>query len=340
MLRFVALLALSIGFSNGAIAKVEYSEQDLAREIVSSVVLPAYDQLAEAASTQSAVWANGCSNVEALKAAYQNTADAWAAVFNWTSGPASLLLRRERFYYWPERKNEISRAMRRLMATEAPEKLEEAAFAKTTVAVQGLPALERLLFEGTDVSSNAWACSVGKAIVGNLNNIATGLQSDWQGSMSEAVEAGKHPIYFETLEGLLSEFYTELLTGYSIVKDQKVLSVMGSSAQKARPMRLEARRSGRFEKNLGLNLAAMGNMEASFAKFLPDADAKALTDSGAAMRACVADLPPFAEGVYDDGTRAAIMACMDKLTQHRAAMADNINRNLGLQAGFNRLDGD
>ena len=62
-------------------------------------------------------------------------------------GPASDEFRFERMSYWPERKNATGKALTLLLAGKGDEGLGEAQFAKTSAAGQGLPALERLLFE-------------------------------------------------------------------------------------------------------------------------------------------------------------------------------------------------
>ncbi|MGB0683698.1 MAG: imelysin family protein [Magnetovibrionaceae bacterium] len=316
------------------------SSKDLAGALLEQAVIPSYARLAEATTAQALAWDAGCSDVQALRDAYHQTADAWAGVFHWSYGPISLLLRRDRFYHWPERRNSTGKAVARLLAKEDPERLLPEAFSKTTVAVQGLPALERILFEDVKVAENPWACRIGATIARNLAEIAAGTLEDWQGPLRDAVASGSHPVFFESNQELLSELFTELLTGYVMIKDQKILSAMGSSAAKARPGLLETRRSERFERNLALNLKALADIETVFGQFLPHTEASRLRQSATEVKGCFDALAPFAEALYDEESRKSIKACLDVLTAHRADLAESYSQHLGLSLGFNNLDGD
>src|SRR5205823_7679797 len=81
--------------------------------------------------------------------AYRRTADAWTEIEFVRYGPISDDFRVDRLNYWPERKNATARGLAALLTKEGSADLAPARFAENSVAVQGLPALERLLFEGT-----------------------------------------------------------------------------------------------------------------------------------------------------------------------------------------------
>src|SRR3546814_12706865 len=71
--------------------------------------------------------------------------------------------------------------MSQLLSEHDAEALQPRTFANGSVAVQGFPALERLLFDSDD---DTWAmpfgCDVVRAIGTNLKSIAAGLLHDWR----------------------------------------------------------------------------------------------------------------------------------------------------------------
>lgn len=312
---------------------------------VKTEIIPSYDRLAKATAAQSAAWEKACSSGDAqtasLKEAYHQVADAWARVFHWNFGPITFLLRRDRFYHWPERRNSISKGLARLLGKPDDEKLKPENFTHSSVAVQGLPAMERLLFEGSNPLENAWRCRVGQAIAANQATMTKGAAEEWEGEISDLIKRGEdHPIYFDGPRETLGTFLTEVLTGYAIIKDQKILPILGASAKKAKPKLIEARRSGRFVRNLTLNLQALFSADAVLAKNLPAPVAKKLSVQRDAIIALAKSLPPFADAVYDKAGRAKYMALASALTAIRKDMAEVYSEHLGIVIGFNSLDGD
>lgn len=311
-----------------------------------TLIVPAYDQLANTTAAQADAWEKACSapgkhQPATLKEAYHQVADAWAGVFHWNFGPVTLLLRRDRFYHWPERRNSISKGLARLLAKPDYEKLKPENFTHISVAVQGLPVMERLLFEHSDAIENDWVCRIGQAIATNLSTMAKGAAAEWRADILPLIEHGKeHPIYFDGPKATLSKFLTELLTGFAIIKDQKILPVMGASAEKAKPGLIEARRSGRFAQNLALNLKVLLAADAALAKHLPQAEARSLTAHRKTIMSIARSLPPIGHAVYDQAGRIRYQEFTSALTAFRADMARAYSKHLGLVVGFNSLDGD
>ena len=312
--------------------------------IIDEVIVPAYRRLADATSAHAKEWQQACDgkvNVDQLKASYHDVADAWAESFHWNSGPITFLLRRDRFYHWPERRNSISKSLRKLLGTEAPEKLKLENFSHVSVAAQGLPAMERMLFEYTDTLSKPWNCKVAETIAANMAEMANATDKEWRGELAPMLARGEeHPIHFADPKDTLNKLFTELLTGYAIIKDQKILPVMGSSAKKAKPALVEARRSNRFAKNLNINLHTLFVADAIMAQYIPADEAKNLAHQRKAIQEQVKDLPDFGKAVYDEKGRTEYKAFTTALSALRKDMVDAYTKHLGIVVGFNSLDGD
>jgi predicted lipoprotein len=97
---------------------------------------------------------NLCSNPqnisEALTIARKNfhqTMDAWQFIQNIQFGPIQILMRNYTLQFWPDKKNYVSKHFAILLETKDPTALTGTEFHKTSVSIEGLPAIERFLFE-------------------------------------------------------------------------------------------------------------------------------------------------------------------------------------------------
>ncbi len=84
---------------------------------------------------------------EALKKDFADTVLAWAAVEFLRFGPMSQIGRPERFDFWPDPRGVTLRQVNALIAKRDASALDPAALAKKSAAVQGLSALEILLYD-------------------------------------------------------------------------------------------------------------------------------------------------------------------------------------------------
>ena len=113
--------------------------------------------------------------------------DDWQSLQWLRAGPAERFLRYYRFQIWPDRHGTVARQIRKLLRDETINVLDEKRFVQSSVAIQGLPAMEWLLFEQeqTDQAfvyngSPTFRCHFLKAISANLKNISSGLLADWE----------------------------------------------------------------------------------------------------------------------------------------------------------------
>ena len=92
---------------------------------------------------------------DTLKNAQQQFAaltTAWARIQYISFGPIFDHQRAFRIEYWPDKRNVVGRQLAEVLKKQDHAALEPERFATTTVGVQGLPALERMLF-GDDALS-------------------------------------------------------------------------------------------------------------------------------------------------------------------------------------------
>jgi predicted lipoprotein len=171
----------------------------------------------------------------AVRVAFDSVSDAWMQAQFFRLGPLGAQQRSERFEYWPEKRPIIDKQLTALLAKADPEALAAERFAQSSVAVQGLPALERLLYGDTarQVLSagpeQKARLAVIKAIAHNLDNLAQELAASW-----EKVQ-GDPKLFAQDPNEATAQLYAGLMTGLQIVSDQKIAGPRGQTIDKARP---------------------------------------------------------------------------------------------------------
>mgnify|MGYP000403939711 CR=1 FL=1 len=257
------LLALTGLTAPAAAQEIDYAGLNAA--IVDSYVIPRYAAFAERTALLEASLREACADdrLEAAEsaAAYNAAMDAWMDVQHLRFGPALLFLRYDRLEFWPDKRGVVRRHLSQMLAEHDPKALEPHTFANGSVAVQGFPALERLMFDsGDDVWATPFGCQVVMAIGRNLHEIAAGLLADWRDGATPYAEVVKtaaagNEHYFDAKEASL-EFAKSLRGALLLVDDYKLGRPLGDKPKAARSARAESWRSARSLRNIRHNMEA------------------------------------------------------------------------------------
>jgi predicted lipoprotein len=287
----------------------------------------------------------------ALRIAYDSVSDAWMQAQFFRLGPLGAQQRSDRFEYWPEKRPIIDKQLAGLLASAKPESLEADKFAQASVAVQGLPALERLLYGDTarQVLSagpeQKARIAVIKAIAHNLDTLAQELAADWDKVLSDPKIAAS-PFTQDPNEAA-AQLYAGLTTGLQIVSDQKIAGPRGQTIEKAKPKSAEQWRAGRSLKNIKLNLQALRTAAigtSGFASLLGADQAALKTEITAAFDAALAAADaapePLDTAVTDAEGRKKVGALLIAVNHVRDIMKQKVPPAIGISIGFNELDGD
>ncbi|MBL4890458.1 MAG: hypothetical protein JKX91_01255 [Rhizobiaceae bacterium] len=185
------VLALSLSLALGVL-----SAPAAGAEIVSvvmgntleNIILPAYANFQRATNELKGQVTTLCqtpdnSNLESARRAFSKTAIAWGGIEFLRSGPVMKNDRLERILFYPDRKStglkQVQRAL--VMQDQTVTKIET--LKKKSVAVQGLGAMEFLLFgtgfEKLRSDKNTFRCQFAEAASGNLHVIASELIDAW-----------------------------------------------------------------------------------------------------------------------------------------------------------------
>lgn len=308
------------------------------------IVLPAFVGLGEAATSLRNEAKAGCVNPDmpdlaVLRRGFNDAADAWADAQMFRLGPLAEGQRAERFAYWPERRNIVDKQLSALLAKPETMTLDAARLGESSVAVQGLLALERLLYREEPISPAG--CAIVAAISDNLRNIATEVQAIWQETQSAPAPFAANPAEATT------QFYTNMLTLLQVVAEQKIGGPLGAEVAAAKPKSAEQWRSRRSMQNIRRNLAATQIAffgEGGFAgllgegqQALHDKVQQAFDDATAAAGAAGDDL---GADVADEGRRHLVTELLVKVNHLRDVLRQDVPPVLGITLGFNELDGD
>jgi predicted lipoprotein len=287
----------------------------------------------------------------ALRVAYDSVSDAWMQAQFFRLGPLGAQQRTDRFEYWPEKRPIIDKQLNALLATTKPDALSAEKFAQASVAVQGLPALERLLYGDTarQVLSagpeQKARIAVIKAIAHNLDALAQEIAAAWERVVDDPKVAAM-PFTQDPNEAA-AQLYAGLMTGLQVVSDQKIAGPRGQTIEKAKPKAAEQWRSGRSLKNVKLNLQGLRGAVLSpsgFAVLLTPDQASLKAEIAAAFDAALAAADaapePLDTAVADAEGRKKVGALLIAVNHVRDIMKQKVPAALGISLGFNELDGD
>lgn len=345
--HLVRISALFLALTSGAAADAIQAARDFADDFA----IPRFQAVAVAAHIQRDAWLGFCSDrlhrdARLLVSAFGGVADAWAGVEFVRIGPASRDLRIERFNWWLDRTDATGKALSAMLEAQRPTGLAPRTLASGSVAGQGLPVLERLLFEGAAIGrlngpGGARRCAVGAAVARNLSDIADSIVSDWTGpdGARAALAADTNwNVAFADAGEAANTMLTDLVAGLEILKDQKLAMMLHDIAAANGPKLAEGFRSLRSTRDIALDLAAIHAGLGVFLANAPPASAyqldQAFEEARNALKALERVGPNRRKRIAAVQAAIAAFAALSRTAIAVSPLAT------GLALGFNGLDGD
>lgn len=363
MQKFKATLLLAglTTFLAGAIPTADASEatfEAISKATVENHILPRYQQLVSAGVALSDAATGYCADrneagFKALDAAFRAYWMRWADIRHIQFGPVTYLNRNFRIQFWPDTRNRIEKQLAQTLAGADKAALAQDRFAKTSVAIQGLPALERLLDKGNagyEGADGAFRCDLTVAVARNLQIMSEAIYKDWNpsdGYASYIAEAGTGSGPYAEAYEVPVDILQSLLGEIEASRDVRLGRPMGSAIDKARPKLAEAWRSG-------LSLAILTHSVAGAEDlYLNGGFDKALTDAGeTGLAGNIRDLFKQSEAsiaaikgpLYDAFTsedgRKQLETVRAELKALAALIGTDLAVALDISPGFNSRDGD
>ncbi|NRA86152.1 MAG: imelysin family protein [Rhizobiales bacterium] len=260
-----------------------------------------------------------------------------------------------RIYFWPNSRGE--KQVKKMLLAMDRSKIETSYFGGISVAVQGLPIVEWLLFHkdstlnSGDISLKTYSCDFLKAISQNIVSLSDALIFEFtQGDNRNALlnPSAESAIYNERAEITL-QFFKSIHAMVELVHGQKLSRPTGKELKNLRPKRLEMWRSGQTKNNLYANINGIYDGYKIFAPLvvagkngkLVDVEIRqAFNKTILLIDALPNDLYAALVGDNKQIIWAQNQVLITQLTALRRVLEVKATDALGIPLGFNALDGD
>lgn len=337
------------------------TEQKLLAHTANEVIAPLYGELNRQAQQQLQQSRAFCQAVseqgqQQLQQQWRSTMTAWAQVQPIAFGPLEDGNLRWKMQFWPDRKDITSKKVEALIGSD--EALTAERVAAASVSVQGLAALEYLLF---DARANALEryqqdvrrCELLVAIAERVQQVTQRLENEWPDFADKFTQPGTKNALYPDNKTALADLLDTLVVGTEVVKRNKLgLPIAnGADVRRAKPYRLEAWRSQYSLQLMQASTATLeqlyrGNGGFGLAAYLAAHDdidgalLQAIDDAFAAVNAqfLTIDAPLFTQLKQPEyyAQLAQLRERLDSLQRHLAKLPESLHISLG----FNSNDGD
>ncbi len=176
--------------------------------------------------------------------AFAAAVDRWSRVEIFQFGPVIREHRYERLFFWPDRKGLGSRQVQRALSKRDETVTARETLARKSVALQGLPALEFLLYgEGAGALAEtgeigAFRCRFAGAVAANIAKVAGQVDDAWRED-APFTRAFLDPSPTDPLcrspKDATLELFKTFSGGIERVRDPKLGASLGSTLERARP---------------------------------------------------------------------------------------------------------
>ncbi|MGD9914013.1 MAG: imelysin family protein [Rhizobiaceae bacterium] len=349
-------LCLALGaalFATGANA-----ENTTIRHVIDGYVIPAYADFNEAVRDTREAMEQLCADpsyggAERARQGFKALVETWSAAEPIRFGPITEDNRLERILFWPDRKGIGLRQVQAAIANEDPTANDPLQLAQKSVAMQGLGALEFVLygtgFEALETGEGHHRCEYGRAIVTNINQMMDAVQTGWldpKGIATDWANPAAGNALYRTDDEALTEVLNVLVHGVELIRDVRLDGFLGATPEDDKPKQAIYWRSGNTTNALAANLRGLNKLAdaADFASMLP-ADSRWIPQSadfefGNAERALAKLDAPVADMLADPEKRQTLGYVRLVTSSLSDILAVKLVAALGLTAGFSSLDGD
>jgi predicted lipoprotein len=347
-----------LGAAGTIAAPAAPSFEKLNARVIDKYVLPRFGALAKTSGKLADDLKRTCDgDAKAARAVRQDYADAvlaWGAVEFLRFGPMSEVGRPERFDFSPDPRGVTQRQVAGLVSKRDATALEPAMLGKKSAAVQGLSALEVLLYDDSHPITGAdddarYRCKLAFTMAQSTHALAGEILTEWQGDggwRRRMVEPRADDARYKTPEEPAADFARALITGLQMIQDRQIAPMIAVVATPDKPPRLPFQRSGLTARYIVSGVASTKALydALALARSVPSDKAWMPRWISAAFERLARDAPAAVEGlsrVKDSSERARQLRMVRfHIEGIRKLIGREIAPAAGLTIGFNELDGD
>lgn len=350
----IGLLLCLTGAANAA----EIDVKAVVAKSIGDFVRPGYSRFRDTTASLGQAVNSLCktpsyASLGAARDAFSATVDSWSSIEIIRFGPVTEKNRLERILFWPDRKSIGLKQVQAVLADKDPTATDATQFAGKSVAMQGLGALEFVLYgtgaEELSGEAGTFRCAYGLAISKNLETISGELATEWAdpaGFSQKWREFGpQNPLYRDGSEAL-AELLEVFINGLELIRDQRLGGFLGADEKADKPRQAVFWRSGKTADVLAANMEGLkALLDASgIAPALPETarwiGQSADFEFNNAITAAKAARGPVAEVLADPAKRGKLAYFGMVTSSLSEIFGTRLTAELGLTAGFSSLDGD
>ncbi|WP_027259755.1 imelysin family protein [Leisingera aquimarina] len=322
------------------LAAAPAAASELSSTITGQLILPAFQELAADSKALNKAAAKDCHpQSETLRAAYGDAFEAWVAASSYRFGPTETDSRAFALAFWPDSRSKTPKALANLIRSEDPGIADPAKFSSYSIAARGFYALEYLLFDPqlSTEGSDKYRCALTRAISTDIASTTQYIKMDWE--QNYAAEMRSPANRYQSDAEIIQELLKALTTGLQVLDDMRLGRPLGTF-DRPRPNRAEARRSGRSLHHVLVSLNALEPLALALADNHTDLQAKITAGFAKAREKAESLNDPVFAGVADPASRFRIESLQQEIKDLRRLVTGELGPTLGVEAGFNALDGD
>jgi predicted lipoprotein len=361
----VALVVLGwcLGTARAEETKPPFDHARLAQHALERHIRPGYQGFARATEALAQAMPEHCQAMtEASRREIEKRFDmvvtAWGRIEHIGFGPVVAGQRFDRIMFWPDRRGIGARQIAKALRDQDTSVLDPHKLAQKSIAIQGLPALEAVLFgddggHAEDPSAAAHRCGFAAAIAANLAEMAGALSTEWtgiDGFAKDWLSPGPGNAHFLKPEETTLALARALDLGLERVRDQYLGGPLGLTPQR-RKLPPVLGKSGRTMRLVVAHIAGLRSIyvEGGLEQALIDAkgaDAVNTTELARLVEKEIITAEKGAAALIDvkspfEGEAAQrIIALGFPLRNARVIAAQLLSAVTDMPLGFNASDGD
>lgn len=289
----------------------------------------------------------------AAKSAFTDTVKAWGRIEIVRVGPVIEDNRFEHILFYPDRKGLALKQIQGAIASNDNSFANADSLRQKSVAMQGLGALEYVLF-GSGATSlptdkDNFRCLYGAAIAGNVENLASDLSNLWDkpGGIQDAwKKPGPENDTFRDESEAVTGLLGILVHGTETVRDERIETFFKPASNKTAPKQAIFWRSGLTFTSISANVEGVRDLltGADVASLLP-ADKRGIVDTVSKLASqlivTASSITPDLElAVTRDEDKAKLQSLLTDSRSMITDLSDGVGGGVGLSAGFSFADGD
>lgn len=331
---------------------------DIARNAISGFIIAGYEQFTSEAELQQSRMRLLCEtpsadNLSKARAEFEALVNAWGRIEPVRFGPVLKDNRLERIIFWPDRKSTGLKQVQRAISTTDPTVTNLETLQIKSVAVQGLGALEFVLY-GTgadDLTSadGAHRCAYGETIAQALMVTGNEIVEDWlaaDGIKDRMISPQPEWPDYRTENEVLRELLAIWIHGAELIRDTRITPFFAETAAASKHKSALFWRSNLTIPSIRANVAGLRDLfiVSGMADALPEegrwAGGSFLFEMENFDRTAAEITLPIAEAINDTDTRAKINYLLILTRSLQNLSVEQLATQLGLSVGFSALDGD